>query len=182
MKNNKGFSLLELMIAIVIIGMVMAIGVPNYRGWLERRERDVFFSDVKNLIESARYRAITSGITTKITFDLTNNSAWIEGQTHQKDVHGAFVFEKIKKSFGAVSMVWNNRFLFRSFSIEGVDEISRYGAGKATQEVWFFIVPEGIVQRVAFIVADTKDIVKGKARQFLCSINVFSGMLKVEDA
>lgn len=181
MKNKLGFSLLEIMIAIAIIGLVMAVGVPNYRARLVRLERDTFFANLKGIIEFARQRAMVSNKISKVTFDIANHTAWIELQTQQKDIKGEPLFERIKSGPARASITWNERFVFRSFVIEGVDELARYGAGKTTEEVWFFIVPDGIVQEVMFTVADTRDMIRKKAHQFVCTINPFSGALKVED-
>lgn len=37
--QQSGFSLIELMIVIVILGVLMAIAIPNYNGYLERTRR-----------------------------------------------------------------------------------------------------------------------------------------------
>lgn len=38
LRNQKGFTLMELMIVIVIIGVLAAIGVPAYQGYVERAQ------------------------------------------------------------------------------------------------------------------------------------------------
>jgi prepilin-type N-terminal cleavage/methylation domain-containing protein len=182
LKIKPGFSLIEIMIAIAIIGMVMAIGYPNYRARVVQAERDTFFANLKGLIEFARQRAMVGNLVTKVTFDIANRTAWIEQQTGQKDAKGESAFARIKSASVRAVITWDARFVFRSFIIEGVDEFAASGGGtRSTEEVWFFIVPEGTVQEVSFTIADTKDIIRNKAHQFLCTINPFSGILKVED-
>jgi type IV pilus assembly protein PilE len=37
--RNKGFSLVEVMIVMVIVGIIMSLGIPGYRGYLQRANR-----------------------------------------------------------------------------------------------------------------------------------------------
>jgi len=39
LRNQKGFTLMELMIVIVIIGVLAAIAVPAYKGYVERAQK-----------------------------------------------------------------------------------------------------------------------------------------------
>ena len=37
--NNKGITLIELMIVIVIVGILASISIPTYRGYMQRARR-----------------------------------------------------------------------------------------------------------------------------------------------
>ena len=61
MKNNKGFSLIELMMVVVIVGILAAVALPTYQDYVIKARRADAFDGLMNLQSmQERYRASNS--------------------------------------------------------------------------------------------------------------------------
>ena len=59
MKNNTGFTLLELMVSVLIIGILMAMAVPQYNNYINRSNRTAMQVDLMRIASALeRVRAV----------------------------------------------------------------------------------------------------------------------------
>ncbi len=76
--KSRGFSLIELMIAVVMIGIVLAFAVPSYREWIENSKVRNAAESILNGIQKARAEAVLKNA--RVQFSLVGgNSAWTVG-------------------------------------------------------------------------------------------------------
>ena len=67
MKNHKGFTLIELMIAVAIIGILVAIALPNYQRYILKSHRSAAINAVMELASrQARYYTTNNTYTTSL--------------------------------------------------------------------------------------------------------------------
>ncbi len=59
MKNNKAFTMIELIIVVIIIGVILVFAIPNILATLERNKKDAMAVSARQFIEKTRNCVIT---------------------------------------------------------------------------------------------------------------------------
>ncbi len=80
--NKRGFTLVELLAAMVILGIIMAVAVPNIMGILNNSRASAYVADAKKLVSLAEYKFRSSttikkpgdGQSILLTLDYLDNS------------------------------------------------------------------------------------------------------------
>jgi prepilin-type N-terminal cleavage/methylation domain-containing protein len=69
MRDRRGFTLIEIMIAVAIVGILATIAVPNFQGWINHMRFTGFLREVYSGFQDARTRAKTTGISHEVVVD-----------------------------------------------------------------------------------------------------------------
>lgn len=78
MKNKNGFTLLELITVIAIIGILSAIAIPSFSAWNKHARLRSATQDLMADLSMARMRAIQSGENVNVSFSLTGYVVFID--------------------------------------------------------------------------------------------------------
>ena len=73
LQDENGFTLVEIITVVVIIGIMAVIAVPNFFSWLPNMRLKAAASDLYSNFQKARMMAVKSNRETAIIFDTANN-------------------------------------------------------------------------------------------------------------
>lgn len=79
MKRQSGFTLIELMISIAIIGIIMAFAVPSLSDFWDKKRLIAGAEAVYSEYQFARSEAISRSADVNVNFSRTNNTTWSYG-------------------------------------------------------------------------------------------------------
>ena len=83
LKNTNGFTLIELMIVVAIIGVLAAIAYPSYQGYVERTNRADVMNEMQNIANTIESRKLAQGsystISTAVMNDFDNKDYPYQG-------------------------------------------------------------------------------------------------------
>ena len=74
-KSNKGFTLIEMIAVVIIVGIIAAIAAPNFLGLLNRNRVTQGLADVDGAIREAQRIATRNGKVCKIRFTTTGTGS-----------------------------------------------------------------------------------------------------------
>jgi prepilin-type N-terminal cleavage/methylation domain-containing protein len=74
--RRHGFTLIEIMVVVAIIGLIMALGLPSVLASLKKEGMRKAISDIEDCCAQARGEAIMQNRTVSVVFDPLKRAAW----------------------------------------------------------------------------------------------------------
>lgn len=78
MKDRRGFTLIEIMIALAIVAIGLVIAISNLQRWVYQTNARGFQREVFSRLQEARIRASSSGGRHRVVLDLGNGTAYLQ--------------------------------------------------------------------------------------------------------
>jgi type IV fimbrial biogenesis protein FimT len=75
--KQLGFSLVELMITVALIGILTAIAIPSYREWIQNTRIRTTAESIQNGLQNAKAQALRKNA--RVIFTLANDASWTIG-------------------------------------------------------------------------------------------------------
>lgn len=89
-KQQKGFTLIELMVTLVVAGILLALGVPSYVDWIRDSRMDTATRSLAGALKQARNEAISKQTVITVGSGITGNLGnWATGFHFYVDDDGA---------------------------------------------------------------------------------------------
>jgi type IV fimbrial biogenesis protein FimT len=138
MRNDRGLTLVELMVVIGIIAVVSAIAVPNLIGWRGKRQLEVAVNEVQTAINVAKTAAVKRGTPATILL--------------KQPAHGITVFADNNNPSGTIGTIDSGDRVMRTISF--ADSVSLSTLPDST---WLSFDSRGFTNAVGITLASTQN-------------------------
>ncbi len=151
--------------------------IPNLQNQVPGYKRKQALGHIMALARLSWQQALATQKAFRLFFDIEKRTIKIEQETNKKDKDGIPTFKLVTIPYLASTYEWPENIVIKQFFIDKQDMMTRPGI--KTQEVWFYIAPDGIVQPVIINLLDTNEFdATGKPVRISLAMNPFTGQFK----
>ena len=162
--TKPGFTFIEIIVVLAIMGLLMAVVVPNIQRFRPGYERNLFVTTVSALVQRAWQNALATHELHRVWFNIEQRTVVIQQATDKHNRAGEAIYQEISSEYIPASYTWPESLQIKDFFIDGTDFMHAPGtAGVKIHEVWFYIYPDGSCQEVIINIFDTADTTESEA-------------------
>jgi len=107
MKNDKGFTLIELMVVVIILGILAAVAIPKFTGQSEEARANRVYADLKTIQNAVELYFFDNSVYPASVQDLLDGEylkteptdPWGDGTQYQIDAAGEVYFNSSHGNF-----------------------------------------------------------------------------------
>lgn len=185
--NKRGFSLIEIMVVLLLIGVFTAIAIPTFRS-INGSKLKSTATQLQGLIRDTYSRAALSGKTCRVMFDIDKREYWVEESADVVKAKSKEQEEEEKEERATGKPVQRPEFkavedelgekhplaedvYFKSIWIDRLEERATKG------QIALYFFPDGYTEEAQIVVADDPD---GK-RLYDLIVEPLTGSVVIED-
>lgn len=76
--SRSGFTLVETMVVVVLLGLLLAMAIPNFANSNRRRRTEAAATDLSTCLQIARSRTVATRVPFRVVLDPENGTFWTE--------------------------------------------------------------------------------------------------------